>query len=176
MARPDTPSTGESVAGGLLAGMIAGIVMALAAMIYMAAATPMEFWLPMKNIAATWLGVSALIGGASAVAVGVITHLVVASGWGLLFGLVAGRQRSVGGALVAGIVYGTVVWAIMTWLIMPWINPTMSARVEVLPGWWWWTLHAIFGVVLASTPFFARRAVAGERPEARPGTPEAAAA
>ena len=85
---------------------------------------------------------------------GLGTHLVVSLLYGMLFGAIVGpRMRGIA-AIVAGLVYATVIWAVMTWWVMPAVNPVMVARVGALPVWWWWTLHAIYGVVLALTPAF----------------------
>jgi len=63
-------------------------------MLYAGLATPEEAWLPMKNVAATWLGVDALIGGGGTIALGLVTHLCVAIDWGVIFGLQLSRSRS----------------------------------------------------------------------------------
>ena len=62
------------IIGGGIAGILAGIVMAMAAMFY-AAANGSGFWLPVRSIAATWYGANALVGGAGVLIVGLVTHL-----------------------------------------------------------------------------------------------------
>lgn len=151
-ARRRTPVLRSAVAGGF-AGVIAGCAVLAAAVLYSWLATPEEAWLPMKNVAATWLGVDALIGGAWTVVIVVATHFGNSIAWGIVFGLLMSRpsrRPNVGVTVVAGFIWGMVVWVVMTWLTLPGIDPTMAARVAVQPVWWWWVLHAIYGVVLGA--------------------------
>lgn len=154
-ARTRTPGLQSAVAGGF-AGLIAGCAVLAAAVLYSWLATPEEAWLPMKNVAATWLGVGALIGGGGTVVLGVVTHFVNSIVWGIVFGLLMSRfgllmsrSRNAGMSLIAGFIWGMVVWVVMTWVVLPWIDPTMAARVAVQPV-WWWLLHVIYGVVLGA--------------------------
>lgn len=142
-----TPLFHSAVAGGIV-GLIAGIGVLVAAILYSWLATPEEAWLPMKNVAATWLGVGALIGGGWTVVLGVATHFANSIAWGIVFGLLMRWRRNAGLTLLAGFVWGMVVYPVMTWVVLPWIDPTMAARVAVQPVWWWWLLHVIYGVVL----------------------------
>lgn len=148
-ARTRTPIVNSAVAGGI-AGLIAGTAVLVAAVLYSWLATPEEAWLPMKNVAATWLGVGALIGGVWTVLIGVATHFGNSIAWGIVFGLLMSRCRNPVLTLVAGFVWAMVVYLVMTWVALPWINQTMAARVAVQPVWWWWLLHAIYGVVLGA--------------------------
>lgn len=146
--------------GGAVAGMIAAVVMALVAMIR-AAAGGLGFWLPMKNIAALFYGVDALIGGAGAAVVGIIIHLIVGAVAGLVLGLLAGNRLNVLTALIAGLVWGVVIWAVNTWIILPLVNQVMLDRVMTAPV-WWLVYHLVFGGLLLLIPPLVR-AFAGRR-------------
>lgn len=139
----------RALAGGI-AGLIAAIAVLAAAVLYSWLATPEEAWLPMKNVAATWLGVGALIGGGWTVLLGVTSHFANSIAWGIVFGLLMNGRRNAGVTLLAGFVWGMVIWLVMTWVALPLIDPTMAARVAMEPVWWWWFLHVIYGVVLAT--------------------------
>ncbi len=140
--------------GGLTAGIIAGLVMAA---VYMIRdwAQGMGFWLPVKNIAATYYGVEALVGGGWTIFLGLVTHVVVSAFWGLVFAWVGGARISTGAAFFAGLLYGIAIWALMSFAVLPAINTTMLDRVSMQPG-WWFGYHLIFGGMLLVTPPLAR--------------------
>jgi hypothetical protein len=71
----------------------------------------------------------------------------MATGFGLAFGLIAGRL-TMGGAFWAGIFYSIVIWALMTYLVLPALDPIMRARVALAPT-WWFGHHLIYGAVLS---------------------------
>lgn len=147
---PGMAGTPRAMTGGIAAGLIAGLVMALTAMIR-SAAVGESFWMPMQQIAATFYGVEALVGGTGVVVAGVLTHLVVSAIYGMIFGLFVGRKTLVGSAFVSGLVYGVVIWAFMTWVILPLVNEVMLERVELQP-WWWFAYHLVYGGLLLLTP------------------------
>lgn len=144
------------IIGGGIAGILAGIVMAMAAMVY-AAANGSGFWLPVRTIAATWYGANALVGGAAVLIVGMVTHLGNSAFWGAIFAALPPRRKSVPAALVGGLVWGVVVWALMSFAVMPRLNPTMYARTVAMEGGWWYILHLIYGGMLVVTPGLMRR-------------------
>lgn len=150
----------NSAVSGAIAGLIAGVAVLAAAILYSWLATPEEAWLPMKNVAATWLGLGALIGGGWTVVIGLATHFGNSIAWGIVFGLLMSWRRNAAVTVIAGFVWGMVVYLVMTWVTLPGIDPTMAARVAVQPIWWWWLLHVIYGVVLGA----AWLAVAGRAP------------
>lgn len=140
--------------GGLVAGLIGGIAMAMTAMIR-AWAVGMGFWLPPKLIAATFFDVEALIGGAGVIAVGLMVHMAMSAGLGMVFGLVGGSRMSAGAACALGMVYGVVVWTATTYIGLPLVNDVMSERMAMQPV-WWFTYHLVFGAMLLFTPPLAR--------------------
>ena len=151
------PPLGIALSAASAAGVVAGAAMFLAAVLYTTFATPLEPLLPAKNVAATWMGVDALIGDSTAIAVGILTHIVASACWGLVFGLVGGGRTRLGPSLALGLAVGIVAWAVMTWVALPAVNSVMAERVDVLPAWWWFTLHLLFGLGLGLfAPLFAR--------------------
>lgn len=152
------------IIGGGLAGILAGLVMALAAMSY-AAANGSGFLLPVRSIAAAWYGRNALVGGAAVLLVGLVTHLGTSAFGGVVFAALPSSRKSATAELLGGLIWGVVFWAILSFVVMPWLNPTMYAgTVEREPG-WWFVLHLIYGVMLVVTLRFVRR-VSVRRPAA----------
>ena len=144
------------IIGGGIAGILAGIVMAMAAMFY-AAANGSGFFLPVRSIAATWYGVNALVGGAGVLIVGLVTHLGTAAFGGVVFAALPSSRKSATVALLSGLVWGVVVWAILSFAVMHWLNPTMYAGTVGREPVWWFVLHLIYGGMLVVTPGLVRR-------------------
>lgn len=142
------------VFGGSASGLLAGLAMAITAMVY-ATATDMGAWLPVRQVAALWYGVDALIGGDGMVMVGVLTHLIVAMGWGVVFAALTSRRSGVGVSLVAGLAFGTILWALMTFVVLPLVNPVMYERTRLIPV-VWYALHLVYGGFLLVTPALER--------------------
>lgn len=143
------------IIGGGIAGMLAGIAMAMAAMLY-AAANGSGFFLPVRSIAATWYGTNALVGGVGVLIVGMLTHLSNSAFWGVIFAAFPPVRKSATTALLGGLVWGVVVWAIMSFAVMSWLNPTMYAGTVRMEGGWWFVLHLIYGGTLVVTPRLVR--------------------
>lgn len=141
---------------GLGAGLVGGVVMLLFAMI-VTAARGLGFWLPARGIAASVLGVTALVMGGGAVVLGVALHLAVAAAWGLLFSWLfawlAGHEPQPAFALLVGIVYGLLVLAVMTWLVLPWLDPTWFVRVRAMST-MWIGAHLLYGASMVFVPMF----------------------
>ena len=139
------------IIGGGIAGILAGVVMAMAAMFY-AAANGSGFLLPVRSIAATWYGANALFGGAGVLVAGLATHLGTSGFGGVVFAALPSSRKSATVALLSGLVWGVVVWAILSIAVMPWLNPTMYAGTVGREPVWWFVLHLIYGGMLAITP------------------------
>jgi uncharacterized membrane protein YagU involved in acid resistance len=149
-------TTREIIAGGALAGVVAGLTMGLVAMGH-AAAMGMEVWLLLDQIAALILGVRALLGGPATTLLGLAIHLAVSAALGVLFAMAVPRWTSTLLAFASGLVYGVLVWAILTWIVLPLFNPVMAERMQLWPG-AWFVHHLVFGGVLAVTPALERAA------------------
>lgn len=144
------------IIGGGIAGILAGTVMAMAAMFY-AAANGSGLFFPVRSIAATWYGANALFGGAGALIAGLVTHLGTAVFGGVVFAALPYSRRSATMALLGGLVWGVVVWAILSFGVMPWLNPTMYSETVGREPVWWFILHLIYGGMLVVTPGLVRR-------------------
>lgn len=144
------------IIGGGIAGILAGIVMAMAAM-FSAAAHGSGFLFSVRNIAATWYGASALLGGAGVLIVGLVTHLGTSAVAGVAFAALPSSRKSATMALLSGLLWGVLVWAVLTFAVMPWLNPTMYAgTVGKDPG-WWFAVHLFYGGMLVLTPGLVHR-------------------
>lgn len=150
-ARPRSPAL---VGAGVLAGLLAGTLMALVAMIH-SAVVGLGFWLPMKLVAGVYLGVNTLLGDGGVVLIGALTHLMVASGWGIVFAVLTRGRIESSLALVLGVVYGAAVWIAMSYLVLPWANRMMLDRANFAMG-WFFVYHLLFGMALAVSPGLAR--------------------
>lgn len=155
MAKPTNRGSNQAtskavVGGGVIAGLISGFFMILVAMIY-TAIIDAGFWTPLNLIAATWYGPEAVQGGAWVGITGAITHLVVASIWGVVFASLTPRIQSAGKAFGWGLLYGIAVWAVMSFIFLPLVNPTMSQATANMSGWWFF-FHLVYGGSLGLTP------------------------
>lgn len=126
-----TPSapTGDWVLLGILAGVVAGIAMAVFEMIA-AAAMGMSALAPLRMIAGIVLGSSALgpeIDVGLTVLVGVLVHLALSALYGAIFGAgvasFAQLRRSKPAILTAGAVFGLVLWLVNFYLFAPALFP-----------------------------------------------------
>jgi hypothetical protein len=149
------PVAKEILGAGIAAGVIGGVLMGMLAMV-VALAMGQGFWTPMKLIAGTTHGVDVLIGGPGIVMWGLLLHMIVSAGYGVLFALVIPRDTRRGTALVAGLVYGALIWAFMGSLILPRFDPTMHARVAMMAG-WFFLEHLLYGVGVSLGPALRRR-------------------
>jgi len=134
------------IVGGGLAGLLGGILMAIAATIY-AGVNGSGAWMPMQMVAATFYGPMAFVAGGDVIAIGWITHLATASAYGMFFAALTARTRSLVVSFVLGILYGIVLWAFMTYVILQVFDRTMAARVPMM-NLWWFFLHWIYGGLL----------------------------
>ncbi len=135
----------------LIPGIVAGIVMALWAMIVEAILpTGAGFWAAPTYISATVLRnlqsvptpVPFDFGG---IVVGLIGHMINSIIFGLIFAyLITPQIRSLGGQVAAGIVYLIVIFLAMWFLIVPAVDPVLLNlnATEFFIG------HLIFGAVL----------------------------
>ena len=151
-----------AASAGAIAGLISGAAMGLLAMIY-SASIGEGFTFPLKEIAATFLGVEAIIGGAGTIILGALIHFAVSAAWGAIFGMVLPRDRDTlrtaaddTAAYGWGLAFGVGVWLVMTFIALPVFNQVMSDRVALYSG-MWFINHLLFGVVLGTTPAIARR-------------------
>jgi hypothetical protein len=145
---------GERIGAGVIAGIIGAVLMGMWAMIQMAL-QGMGFWMPMELIDGTWAGPLVILGGAGYALGGLLTHMMFAAVTGAVFGLILPRGAGWGAALIGGLLYGAVIWVMMAFIGLPLLNSTMSARVNMMQGSFFWE-HLLYGFGLSFTPLLRR--------------------
>lgn len=131
---------------GLVAGLIAGIVMAMVAMMLM----PMQgkgMMYPVKLMAGTFQGEAALDGGMGTDMIGLMIHMMMSAGLGLIFGLiVAGlKLHGIVTLIVAGIIYALIVFVVNWFGTLPIVDKVMRRNMS---GPLFAMTHVIYGGVL----------------------------
>lgn len=116
-------------------------------------------WLPMKAMAALWLGPAALLGGWETAALGVLTHLAGAAAGGGVFASLIGRRTRTPAALALGLAYGAALYALSRFLALPALDRTLWIRVNLSPGWWLF-VYLAYGACLGLVPSLRRRGAA----------------
>src|SRR6266851_5697930 len=147
-------SPGARFAAGIAAGMVGGILMMGFMMTY-ASVTGAGVTMPLKALGALVYGVESLIAGPTAMVVGALIQLGFSIVLGILFALFVSRGTSTMAALFAGIAVGIVIWVAMDLCVLPFTNPTMAARIALMPL-AYFVAHLLYGVGLAMTPAFMR--------------------
>jgi hypothetical protein len=144
---------------GAIAGMVAGAMMAMYAMIASATFLGQGFFTPLYGIASPLLGPGAMMQSmkqglyftAGPAVLGLIIHMLWSALYGMLFALLVFFLRLRGMmALVGGLVYGLIVLVIMSFIVLPIVGAgTMPAMI----GWPSFVVeHVIFGMVLGLWP------------------------
>ncbi len=141
--------TKSIVEAGILAGAFGGACMALAANLG-AFYLESDFWGPMKNVSAVFLGEGAQQGSFAVILVGAATHFLFSIIWGVIFSFITKRVTSSSSEVVAGILFGGAVWAFMTYLFLPVVSPEVIVAREGMEG-WWFGYHMVFGFGLGIT-------------------------
>ena len=87
-----------------------------------------------QSIATGWLGKAALSGGSDVIALGAITHFIVALGWTMVYafllrriGAIESAVKTTRGQLVVGLVFGGCIWLFMSFVVMPLSRGTPSS-------------------------------------------------
>ena len=142
---------GEKLAAGAIAGIVATILMMGALMAY-SGTIGAGVWMPLKTLAGLIYGVEALVAGAGAITTGAGIQLGFSVALGVLFGLATSRRTSRILALCAGVAIGIAIWAAMGLYVLPVLDPTMAARIGLMPV-MYFVAHVLFGIGLGITPF-----------------------
>ena len=112
--------------------------------------------MPLKALGAFVYGVEALVAGSMAMLAGAGIQLGFSIVLGILFALFTSRRTSIVAALFVGITVAIVIWVGMELFVLPSMNPTMAARVALMPlG--YFIAHLLYGIGLGMTPIFVRR-------------------
>jgi len=159
IARDPDPSQDQGslrtrLVAGIAAGMVGGVLMIGFLMTY-SSLTGAGLTTPLKALGALVYGVEALVAGPLALLAGALIQFGFAIGLGILFALCVTRRTSTISAVFAGIAIGIAVWLVMDLLVLPLINPTMAARVALIPLAYFFA-HVLFGLGLSMTPIFIR--------------------
>jgi uncharacterized membrane protein YagU involved in acid resistance len=153
-ASADRVSWGRRLAAGIADGILSAILMMGFMMAY-SGVTGAGVTMPLKALGALVYGVEALVAGLMAMLAGAGIQLGFSIVLGILFALFTSRRTSIVAALFAGIVVGIVIWVAMELVVLPYMNPTMAARIALMPL-AYFIAHLVYGIGLGLTPVFVR--------------------
>jgi hypothetical protein len=176
----DRPRTGDIVRTGLIAGAIAGMMMAMWQMVVGAVAdepTAVEgitssFWTAVTAIPSVLFGIGWFHEDFEfwPVVLGVGGHMMNSMMIGVvgvaLLAAVLGRRPSPIAAVMQGVVFGLLMEVVIIHLI---VNPIQDVNTlyTSTPEWSWWASHAIFGMTLGMVASLLLRRFAGRSDEQR---------
>lgn len=147
----------HAVKGGVVAGLIGGAVLSVF-MTIMNLATGQDIWAGMKIAGMPFLGERALQPGfePGPVMIGVLSHVAVSIGWGLLFGLLF-HGASRGATIAGGALWGVLVWLSMYYVALPLVG--LRELVRAAPIGMAVLEHVLFGLAvgLGFLPFQRHR-------------------
>ncbi len=143
---PTAPRMRTRESAGVVAGLVAGAVMALFMMGWMVASGT-SVWTNPNLIAVMWVGREAALGGFSgATLLGFATHMATSA----LMGWIAVpfvRDLPPGRTILVAIVYAVASYPFVFALVLTWANPLMVEQTALVPM----TLaHVLFGIVLGA--------------------------
>jgi uncharacterized membrane protein YagU involved in acid resistance len=147
-------SWGRRLAAGIADGMLSAILMMGFLMAY-SSVTGAGVTMPLKALGALVYGVEALVVGSMAMLAGAGIQLGFSIVLGILFALCTSRRTSIVAALFAGIAVGIAIWVAMELVVLPYMNPTMAARIALMPL-AYFMAHLLYGIGLGMTPVFIR--------------------
>jgi len=150
----DRVSWGRRFAAGIADGILSAILMMGFMMAY-SSATGAGTTMPLKALGALVYGVEALVAGSMAMLAGAGIQVGFSIVLGILFALCMSRRTSIVGSLFAGIAVGIVIWVAMELVVLPYMDPTMAARIALMPM-AYFVAHLLFGIGLGLTPLFIR--------------------
>jgi hypothetical protein len=139
--------TGRWAGMGIIGGVIAGIAMAMVAMVWTLLAGQ-GFWRPMDMIASILLGREAISGGFQMFPelVGMAIHMVLSAIFGLVFAaVVANTSWSSGVVVGVGLAYGLLLWIVNVLIIDAALIP---AGLSLAPAPLMIVVHLVYGLVL----------------------------
>ncbi len=138
-----TEATDTCVRAGALGGLIAGIVMAMVAMLYTLAAQG-DLLAPLKQMGATFFPSDS--GSGISMLAGLMLHMIMSIIFGIVFALIVkGRAQGYAPLAIAGIIYIAVEWAIARFIVLPAIDPPLVATFGAIGG---IVAHMMFGIAL----------------------------
>jgi len=150
----DRVSWGRRLIAGIADGVFSAILMMGLMMAY-SSANSAGVTTPLKDLGALVYGVEALVAGSMAILAGAGIQLGLSIVLGILFALFTSRKTSIVAALFVGIMVGIVIWVAMELVVLPYMDPTMAARIALMPL-AYFVAHLLFGIGLGLTPLFVR--------------------
>lgn len=156
----DTNSWIRLLVTGIIAGMIAGAVMAMYAMIASVTFLGQGFFTPLYAIAAPLVGqqslMSSMHGGAfyftlGPAVLGLVVHMMWSALYGVIFGLIALWTHLRGlVAVIGGMIYGVLAMLFMSFIVLPIVG---MGSMPSMVGWTSFTIqHLMFGLVIGLWP------------------------
>jgi hypothetical protein len=162
------------VVTGLMVGLIAGVMMAMYAMLASATFLGQGFFTPLYGIASPLVGQNAMMTSMKAglywttgpALLGLMVHMLWAALYGVLFGLLVRAAHLTGVlGLLAGMVYGVLVMLLMSFVVLPVVG---AGSMPQMIGWPSFTIeHLIFGMVLGLWPLLRPQDFTGRKIVAR---------
>lgn len=150
-----SPVLSRSLVAGAIAGMVAGAVMAMYAMMASATFLHQGFFTPLYGIASPLTGPNAMMTSMrqgvyftpGPALLGLMLHMMVAAMFGAVFALIVRATRLRGARAVAlGVVYGLVVMGAMSAVVLPLLGVGSMPNTIGLPS---FTMeHLFYGLVL----------------------------
>ena len=150
----DRVSWGKRLVAGIIDGILSAILMMGFLMAY-SGGTGTGVTMPLKALGALVYGVEALVAGSMALLAGAGIQLGFSIVLGILFAMCTSRSTSIVAEMFVGIVVGIVIWVAMELVVLPYMNPTMAARIALMPL-AYFIAHLVFGIGLGLTPVFVR--------------------
>lgn len=137
-----------------VAGVVAGVAMAMFAMI-VAAIDGHGLWAPPRAITAVVFGTQHAGGGFALgpVVVGMMGHMMLSAMFGAAYAALVGiaaRQATLVTQLVAGMAWGTALWAVNTYLVADVLLNGREVFTAAMPAWTWFVAHLMFGAALGA--------------------------
>jgi len=153
-ARANRVSWGSRLVAGIADGILSAILMMGFMMAY-SNAVGEGLTMPLKALGGLVYGVEALVAGSTSMLAGAGIQLGFSIVLGILFALCMSRRTSIVAALFAGLAIGVVIWVVMDLVVLPYMNPTMAARIALMPM-AYFVAHLLYGIGLGLTPLFIR--------------------
>jgi hypothetical protein len=140
-----TDHIGNWVRQGALGGLIAGIVMAMVAMMYTLVAQN-DVLAPLKQMGATFFPLDS--GSGISLLAGLMLHMVMSIIFGIAFALiVVNRASGYASLVIAGVIYVASEWAIARFVVLPVLDPPLVTTFGAIGG---IVAHMMFGIVLGA--------------------------
>jgi len=144
----------EDLVAALVAGQLAGVVMALSLIIVFSAIFGQPWFFPVQVIGSMVVGPSAVEGTFvwSAFAIGLVLHQLVSAVWSLAFGVIVNRlSPTYFNVVFSGLTVGLISQVLDTRLLVPTVMLSVhqvNLWAENVPPLWSWVAHLLFGLSL----------------------------